>query len=97
VYARKVPGIFDRIQPNLEFLDRLLSRNKLALCWNRVLVRLLCLNLTQIVQGKVVLLSIVVNKSNKMQQFNRKHDTEQQDSDYLQLHNDRTTLLLTNL
>ena len=29
--------------------------------------------------------------------FNRKHDTEQQDSDYLQLHNDRTTLLLTNL
>jgi len=26
-----------------------------------------------------------------------KHDTEQQDSDYLQLHNDRTTLLLTNL
>jgi len=29
--------------------------------------------------------------------FNRKHDTEQQDSDYLQLHNDRNTLLLTNL
>ena len=28
---------------------------------------------------------------------NRKHDTEQQDNDYLQLHNDRTTLLLTNL
>ena len=24
-------------------------------------------------------------------------NTEQQDSDYLQLHNDRTTLLLTNL
>ena len=29
--------------------------------------------------------------------FSRKHDTEQQESDYLQLHNDRTTLLLTNL
>ena len=29
--------------------------------------------------------------------LNRKHDTEQQDSDYLQLHNDRTTLLMTNL
>ena len=27
----------------------------------------------------------------------RKHDAEQQDRDYLQLHNDRTTLLLTNL
>ena len=27
----------------------------------------------------------------------RKHDTEQQDRDYLQLQNDRTTLLLTNL
>jgi hypothetical protein len=25
------------------------------------------------------------------------HDTEQEDRDYLQLHNDRTTLLLTNL
>ena len=29
--------------------------------------------------------------------FSRKHDTERQDSDYLQLHNDRTNLLLTNL
>ena len=27
----------------------------------------------------------------------RQHDTEQQDRDYLQLHNNRTTLLLTNL
>ena len=27
----------------------------------------------------------------------RKHDTEQQNSDNLQLHNDSTTLLLTNL
>ena len=30
-------------------------------------------------------------------EFNKKHDTEQQDRDYLQLHNERTTLRLTNL
>ena len=34
---------------------------------------------------------------NKIQQKARHRTTKQQDNDYLQLHNNRTTLLLTNL